>query len=299
MSDNVSEIPYISSAEQSEQDSRTNAELISAALLEKDEDERWPLISMLHFRGTPDIFEAASKLIVSNDAFERQLGVDILAQLDVPNKAFREKTVDLLIGLLGHEANTGVLWSIGIALGHLDDPHAIEPLSKLKNHPHRDVRCGVVHGVSGHVDALAVQTLIELSTDVDADVRDWATFGLGQILSTHAEDIPAEIDLHAVCDALYARVTDEHNDTRNEALMGLVLWQDKRVIEPLIHELSLEDSDGIEMLALEAATELGDPRLCEALLRLEECWRDEPNRFLEEVQKALVTCKCAGTSITT
>jgi hypothetical protein len=82
----------------------------------------------------------------------------------------------------------------------------------------------------GHTDRKAVRTLIELSADPDADIRDWATFGLAQQIGTNTREVR---------EALYARVEDEDDDTRAEALMGLARRRDERVSVPLIKELCL------------------------------------------------------------
>jgi HEAT repeat protein len=106
----------------------------------------------------------------------------------------------------------------------------------------------------------AIKALIELSRDKDSDVRDWATFGIGTMIDT---------DTHEIREALLARVTDPDDDTRGEALVGLARRKDERVLEPLINELT---GESVGLLAIEAAEELGNPRLGPALLSLKEAW---------------------------
>jgi len=64
--------------------------------------------------------------------------------------------------------------------------------------------------------------------DTDADVRDWATFGLG-VLGDH--------DSQETRDALFHRLNDEDVATREEALVGLAKRHDTRILPQLIHEL--------------------------------------------------------------
>ncbi len=135
---------------QKRNDTRTNEELIKIALTSDDEDVVWEAIPALHRRGTHDIFEAAAKLCESKNPKERACGVDILAQLGSPERPFCEETVNILLKLLEKEDDAHVLYSIGVALGHLDDPRAIVPLSRLKNHTDSDVRHGVIFGLFGH-----------------------------------------------------------------------------------------------------------------------------------------------------
>jgi HEAT repeat protein len=133
-------------------------------------------------------------------------------------------------------------------------------MAALKNHPDAGVRFGVVLGVSCHEDDLAIQTLMELSADPDADVRNWATFGLGSQIDS---------DTPAIRASLVARLTDEDADTRGEALVGLARRQDQRMIEPLLKDL--EDGYAGSLL-VEAAAQIGDPRVYPALLWLRERW---------------------------
>lgn len=184
----------------------------------------------------------------------------ILAQLGIPRRSFPDQSLDILLPLLALERDADLLSDIAFALGHIGDERAVEPLSRLRDHPSRDVRYGVVHGLLCQEDERAIQALIELSADEDTDVRDWATFGLG---SQIAADTPE------IRDALLARLADEDGATRGEALVGLARRGDERVIEPLIRGLS---SDNAGNLAVEAAHELGDARLGPALLRLRERW---------------------------
>lgn len=250
-------------AEEKRNDPRTNEELIRIALTHDDEDIVWDAIVILHIRGTQEIFETASKLCESDNPKERACGVDILAQLGTPEKPFRKETTDILLNLLNQEEDTNVLYCIGVALGHLDDPRAIEPLSRLKKHADSDVRYGVIFGLLGHEDELAIKTLIELSEDEETENRDWATFGIGSQI---------DADTPEVRNALLKRLADTDGETREEALCGLARRKDERVIEPLIKELS---SDEVGMPAIEAAIEMADPRLYSALVKLKQWCCDD------------------------
>ncbi|MDQ6659561.1 MAG: HEAT repeat domain-containing protein [Chloroflexota bacterium] len=204
-------------------DTRTNEELIRAALTEADEDVAWKAIGELQGRGSRDVFDHACKLCVSPEAHERRVGVDILGQLGTPHPTFHEETVTVLLRMLEQEQEPDVLYSVAVALGHHSDPRAIVPLVRLKGHPDDLVRFGVVFGLLCYEDELAIQTLIELSTDTDAHVRDWATFGLGSQIDTDTPTIRA---------ALVARLTDEDADTKREAMVGLARRHDPRMAGP-------------------------------------------------------------------
>ncbi|HAA29453.1 MAG TPA: hypothetical protein DCE56_19350 [Cyanobacteria bacterium UBA8553] len=256
-------------------DSRTTEELIKFALTEEDEGAVWETVEILQFRGNSEVFEAAQKLCESNSPKERQLGVDLLGQLGIPDKTFPDESLAILLKLLDIEKDSNVLYSIGIALGHIQDSRAIPPLAKFKNHPNSDVRFGVVIGISCQENELAISTLLELSSDEDEEVRNWATFGLGSQI---------EADTVEIREALFQRLVEEDHEIRGEALVGLARRRDERVIEPLIKELS---SDSVGVLAVEAAQEIGDARLYSALMQLKEWW----NLDKDLLAKAINSCE--------
>ena len=168
-----------------------------------------------------------------------------------------------------------MLSEVCFALGHINDPRAIEPVAKFKNHPDADVRWGVVHMMTGHVNDLAIKTLIELSADEDDNVRDWATFGIGDVANLY------EIDSPEIREALAARLDDTYLAARLEAITGLAPRKDERALEPLRKELE----DGwYATCAFEAATALADSSLLPALLGLRE--EGKVDGYLEEAIEA-------------
>ncbi|MBA2287607.1 MAG: HEAT repeat domain-containing protein [Ktedonobacteraceae bacterium] len=258
----------------------TNEELFRAALIDTDEDTAWEAISILHLQGGRDAFERAHTLSTSGDAHERRVGADILGQVGVPDDTFCEEAVVALLAMLEHEQEPEVLSSIAVALGHRRDPRAIEPLVRLKNHPDDRVRFGVVLGLTCHEDEQAIQTLIELSADTDTDVRDWATFALGSQIDS---DTPA---IHA---ALLARLADEDDTTRGEAMVGLACRDDQRMVEPLLTDL---EAGWWGSLLLEAAIAIGDPRLYPTLVRLREEHKGEKDNWpFSMLEEAIEKCR--------
>jgi HEAT repeat protein len=256
-------------------DPRPTHELISTALTEPDEHRAWEAVTVLHFRGNWEVLEAARQLCRSECPQERRLGADILGQLGVPERTYPDQCVEMLLEVLEHEQDEGVLHAVGVALGHLNDRRGVASLVRLKNHASWQVRYAVVFGLSCLVDDRAIQTLIELSSDEDEVIRDWAPFGLARQIDPDTQEIR---------DALVKRLTDTDPETRAEALAGLARRGDERVIEPLIKELS---SDCVARLVVEAAETIGDPRLYPAVLQLKAWWDVDPD-FLEA---ALSRCR--------
>ncbi|RUO88140.1 hypothetical protein D7Y11_36950 [Corallococcus sp. AB018] len=245
---------------------RSVPELIALALQGDEEDETaWEAIRTLRELGSNEVFEAAVKLLHSPSSRERGRGADILAQLGSPKPGpeLVTRCADEVLSALAKEQDAAVLDSMATALGHLGDARAVPALLPLKNHPDENVRMGVVMGMMPHRDPVAIQTLIELSRDSDEDVRNWATFSLG----SQAEDV----DTPELRDALFDRLTETDLELRGEALVGLALRKDPRVLEPLRREL--EGSEVI-VLAVEAAQALEDLSLLPLLLQL----RDGPGK---------------------
>ena len=259
-------------------DPPSTEELIRLALNEEDGHAAWEPVSVLHFRPTPEVLAAAERLCFSSVPKERALGANILGQLGVPERAFPEECFRILAEMLGKEHDPLVFEAIGIAFGHLHDKRAIPLLAPLSKHQDNDVRFGIVKGLLNHPDATAIATLIELTKDEDEDVRNWATFGLGSRVDIDTAEIRA---------ALLERVTDSHNETRGEALVGLARRKDPRALEPIIQELS---SEHIGILALQAAETLGDPRLLPALFRLEHDWQGDEDSHVKTLRDALRSC---------
>ena len=259
---------------------RSDEELLQAALRERDEEVAWQAIAALHRRGSRDIFERARGLCASSNAHEQRVAVDILAQLGLPDATFHEAAVMLLLGMLEQEQEPEVLSAIGSALGHRHDGRAVEPLARFKHHADEDVRFGVVMGLLSLEDELAAQTLIELSADNAAIVRDWATFGLGSQI---------ELDTPAIREALVARLSDEDEDTRGEAMVGLARRHDSRMVAPLLSDLANGHSGS---LLLEAAIEIADPLLYPALVALQETWEgDRDNWLYRLLEEAIEKCR--------
>ena len=83
-----------SSIREARDDPRTVEELVSLALSEQDENAAWDVVSILHLRGTHEVFDAARSLCQSCCDAEQTLGVNILGQLGVPDHSFPDESVE-------------------------------------------------------------------------------------------------------------------------------------------------------------------------------------------------------------
>lgn len=254
------------------------AELIQVALTgDEDDNAAWEAIAELHRRGGEEVFTAACELLRSESAKRRGRGADILAQLGKTADDFplRERCATAVLGALPRETESTALTAMSVALGHFRDSRAVDALLPLASHPDAEVRYGVVFGLLSHSGPRVAEALIQLSGDRDLDVRNWATFGLGDV---DRSDSPA------LREALVRRLDDEDDEVRGEALLGLAKRHDPRVMGPLRRELADKRAT---VLALEAAEELGDRSLLPLLVALQSSSGPSESFWAKTLQGAI------------
>jgi len=157
-------------------DPRPTGELIDLALTESDEDKRWDLVDILHKRATEEVFEIAIGLCQSTEGKKRTLGADVLNQLGQPDRIHEEDCKNTLLGMLQGEHENDVLDSTLCALGHHQlTAEELKSFMSFKTHSNTDIRQAVASGLWQYSSIAAIQTVIELMSDEDAQVRDWAT----------------------------------------------------------------------------------------------------------------------------
>jgi HEAT repeat protein len=230
-------------------DARESDDIIAAALApscEPDSHEYWAEVRILQHRIDMPLIDKMRELIVHQDERHRVLAADVIAQGRAKEKEYSGVCVKLLLDALNRETSPQVLSAICSALGHHKSAEAIGPLAKLQSHSDENVRLAVVHGLSCQDDPIAIASLISLSVDSDRDVRNWATFGLGSMTS---------VDSSALREALLARTKEPDEEISGEALVGLALRGDPRVVGPLLKSINAlhESQRGFGLLITEAA----------------------------------------------
>jgi HEAT repeat protein len=222
-------------------DPRSTDELIRIAIKDWGQEydpDYWPsAIAILHSRGDLTTLQAAQRLASSPLNVERAVAAWLLGEFGLPHRTMPEECVSTLIQMLTVEADPEVIASICNAFHyHERTPEIVQAVSRFKDHPDEDVRFGVVMGLLWSQQDEAIATLIELTRDTDEDVRNWATFGIGQIFETAEE--PQRFDTLAIRQALFDRLDDPHWETGREALDGLTLRRDNRIVDRIVDMLA-------------------------------------------------------------
>jgi len=248
--------------------------LLSDALSESDEASRWPIIEQLRNLSAETILHEADKSFRRNCTLERSIMADVLGGFENAGAGISTKCVELLKSTIRHEENPSVLLHLLAALSN----HSFNDTSDIRalaNHPDCEVRRSVTRALVSHKDDQTTATLIQLSRDTDAGVRDWATFGIGTMNDNDTPEIR---------EALYDRLNDLDEDTRSEAIVGLAERRDSRVLEALKQELL---SPTFQTIILEAAEKMACPSLLPVLIDLRPYLSEQPD---PELESAIAAC---------
>ncbi len=221
------------------EDPRSIPELFAAAIDWSREDGwgDWAAVVALQRIGSKEVLEKALKLLESADPRSRARAADILGQLGSPGRSYPDECLTAVAELIAQDTDSRVLQAAAVAIGHLGDPRGTREVIKVADNPDPDVRHAVAFALAGRTDPDAIATLIHLMSDETAHVRDWATFGLGEMNS---------VDTPEIREALYRRIDDVDEDTRYEALCGLARCGDLRSVPALIDAIS-KDKDNYSL----------------------------------------------------
>lgn len=260
-------------------DRRSVKKLVQIAVSKFETKKAWNAIHVLQWRATREVFNSARKLCASPMAKEREVGVNVLAQIGAWRPVFLGQSVSLLIERL-QDRSVHVVSAAAVGLGHRNDPRAVPHLIALKNHPNSGVRYGVAFGLVKQETPKAIAALIELSCDRDRDVRDYATFGLGELIDRNTKAIRV---------ALFARLKERDAEIRGQALIGLAKRKDPRVMRPLQKELMRRFRGGWSLGAAELAC---NPSLYPLLVRVQKRWEYPSDHwFTNHLTDAIAVCK--------
>lgn len=230
----------------------------------------WDNITELRKRASNELFSKCVKLTKSKIEKERMIGIDMLAQLSSKGniRPFSKKVIEIYLDLLKKEKTPLNLMSILYGIGHNNEnittDEQVNLIASFQNHNEDCVREGVTSALSGLESKMAIETLISLCEDKRSYIRDWATFGIGNLL---------DIDNDNIRKCLWKRVNDKHQDTKLEAILGLAKRKDKAIKTFIVREL-LDGEFGT--LLFEAIEELNDKSLVPILE--EQLQKSEKNK---------------------
>jgi hypothetical protein len=198
-----------------------------------------------------------------------------------------ERSWDVVREHLDREDDPEVVEAAVYALGHMaaNDyarermiPEARELLLAHTDATSSEVRLAVARDLPWFLgvpeDTRVLAGLIALTRDPEDTIRDWATFGLAQMIDVDTVDVRA---------ALVDRLADEHEDTREEAMMGLARRRDPVAKETVLVALTC---DSVGTYPGESAALLGDDDFLPLLIALRDWWDVDP----ELLEKAISRC---------
>ena len=242
-----------------------------------DPDVYWELVSALHDRDPEEVWSLIAPLALDEDVRLAQLVPDVLRLLGREAQPLAPRTLALFEQMLKRTPPAALLACIANACVDFHDPAVVTMLAPHAGHADENVREAVLHAVrrSSHPEAIAA--LIALSRDAVEEVREWATFALGSQLPL-AEGPQLR-------EALAARLTDAHEATRDEAVIGLGLRADARALGPLRAQL---ERGFVGVALFEAARALGSSQLLAALRA-----SSEKSSLTEEERAELVAALAA------
>jgi HEAT repeat protein len=215
-----------------------------------ESEDAWSAVRELRVNGCREIFERAKAWCLSDDSLKRARAAAILCQLQRgspsnPEFPFRHESFVLLTNMLEKEQDPVALDSIIHGLGHLHNELAVPFIVRYQDHSFPRIRFAVTFSLGCTPnDPQSIEALLKLTSDPDADIRDWAVFGLGVL---------GDADSSEIREALLRCINDTDEEVREEAAVGLGKRRDKRLIPAL--QIMLEEP-GLKVRVAEAAAAL-------------------------------------------
>ncbi|WPV64047.1 hypothetical protein [Chitinophaga sp. LS1] len=242
----------------------TAEELLTRVLNNKSQKTYWDNVRELYRRGGEETFKRCYQLVKTGTDREKEVAVDILAQLGSTGRPYLKESLQLYFellerALLDSAFTTDLLITVLHAIRFNNDTLSAaqaKAVSAFKSHSDKYVRLGVVYALLGVEHQVAVDAMVELTTDKFSAIRNWATFGIGSRIDKHPKQIIT---------ALWNRVNDKEEETRFEAIVGLAIRKEAGIKEVIIQELLTGEFGTLLFDAIEA---LDDADFLPALKRL-------------------------------
>ena len=259
----------------------TDDKIFDRLLNNRSDNTYWDNIAELRTRPNRNIFHKAVELTESENPKYRLTGIDILAQLGIRPRPFYVESLNLFFNILEKEKEPKVLISLLFAIGHNNDNldcNYISQLCSFSDTTDTAVKYALVNSLLGIDNENAIATLIQFSKDTSSNIRNWSTFGLGTQI---------ENDTPPIREALWDRISDKNKDTKFEAISGLAIRKDERLIPIIQTELLKEDYPG---LLFEAIINFGDKQFLPILQMQYTKYKSDSNinpGWLEDMENCI------------
>ena len=243
----------------------TAEELLTRILSNKSQKTYWDNVRELYRRGGEETFKRCYQLVKTGTDREKEVAVDILAQLGSTVRPYLKQSLQLYFelldsALLDSAFTTDLLITVLHAIRSNNDTlnaAQAKAVAAFKSHEDKYVRLGVVYALLGVEHQVAVDAMVALTTDKFSAIRNWATFGIGSQIEKDSKQITA---------ALWNRVNDKEEETRFEAIVGLAIRKDAGIKDVIIEELLTGE---FGTLLFDAIVALEDADFLPALKRLQ------------------------------
>jgi HEAT repeat protein len=231
-------------------------ELIQLAINEAMIDS--PAIAALQLREDTTSLVRVMDLSTSKSYRMRILGARVLS--GAYGKAHESEAVQALLQVLKIERSTRVQTACIGALYQLLAIERAQVVLPFVNSSSDSVRFAVAVALGGIDAPSAIEALRQLVADKDAEIREWAVFGLRLIVLSEGSNRYAELKA-----CFRECLSDPAEKVRQEALAALALYKDSKALNMLEKELHKSE---VSALVLEAAAAMANSKLYDLLLTI-------------------------------
>ena len=203
-------------------------ELVAAALATDNEDDCLPIVCRMRKEcPADDVIAAAKDLLAFTKVWPRFVGAFLLGYGGNDDGPSSTRKARLLRDHLITERSPLVIGRALLSLGWANTRRHHKLIATYKDHPSAIVRLKVAQACDPSSSEV-VEALCQLTSDRNADVRDWACFQLYKSPPRYRKQVVR---------ALRARLSDPAPIVREEAIHSLAYQRDLAVIPHLQREL--------------------------------------------------------------
>lgn len=221
------------------------------------------------------IFQKALEFCQSDNPLKCARGINVLAQLGAPKTTYQEACLNIALQNL-HNKSDIVSEAAAWALSYIKGERAITALISVRKSANITIREAVATGLLCQTTPAAIEALLELMCDAEAEVRDYATWSLaGEPIS----GMP--VDSEKIRQALHDRLEDEFEDVKLEALWGLAIRKDVVGLNLLLERFESDTWVSGDKSAAQFIFDIDDdisvPEICDRLRKVIQTTKHEQN----------------------